>query len=251
MAIRNSAPADGNSPLNFATPPNSHRVMPWIFDVLAPRLDGMAPARGAVASRRTCNAPTIPAADVDGRAWIGSDRREHNGGERPDDQSEHQQPCPVHTDLDAGHLAEAHGRLNGSATLKGRVPPSGISAAVSRCPRSHDRRSLASVFAGTVIAENYGTTGRRPMVAAAHGEWNTRSPISVAAPMRPARPAASIPSVCCTRSRGAKMATILRWDPAAQMERLQRDIERMFAGVDTGTSVERHPVGSLVPGRRR
>jgi hypothetical protein len=32
------------------------------------------------------------------------------------------------------------------------------------------------------------------------------------------------------------MATIVRWDPVAQMERLQRDVERMFAGVNTGMS---------------
>ena len=36
-------------------------------------------------------------------------------------------------------------------------------------------------------------------------------------------------------------------DPVAQMERLQRDIERMFSGVDTGTSAERHPVGPWFP----
>lgn len=43
------------------------------------------------------------------------------------------------------------------------------------------------------------------------------------------------------------MATMVRWDPVAQVERLQRELDRMFARVDTAIGSGPHRFGTWLP----
>ena len=139
-AIRNSAPADGNSPAILATPAEEPQGDP--LDLHCPRAGpgSRAPARaGRAQAKKTAVAVTPMAAYVPqlrpGRT-SGNWTAESDQRIRP----KHDCPRPVQADLDAGHAPEHDGRREDAARSPG--PAAGVPAAPGRsvdrmCARGH------------------------------------------------------------------------------------------------------------------
>ena len=136
-AIRNSAPADGNSPLKLATPPKSHSVTSPISIPSRPRLECvaelMSDQRDEEEGRRDDGHGR-----VGGAAEPGAALREDDDREREGDQDEDGQPAPVDADVHARDPAMEPQRGRDRSPLasrkEDRMPPLKLLASRSYPP---------------------------------------------------------------------------------------------------------------------